>query len=55
MGAKTKIPAYLLILCAVAGAITGGTFVAVCMALTLIGGILAVLGTKTVTAEVIEK
>ena len=46
MGAKSRKPGILLILCAIGGAITGGTFVAVCMALTLVGGILATLGVK---------
>ncbi len=50
MGAKTKIPGILLILCAIGGAITGGTFVAVCMALTLVGGILALFQAKPETA-----
>lgn len=43
MNAKSKKVGFLLIACAIAGAITGGTFVAVCMALALIGGILVVL------------
>ena len=46
MGAKSRKPGILLILCAIGGAITGGTFVAVCMVLTLVGGILATLGVK---------
>lgn len=46
MGAKGKIPGILLMLCAIAGAITGGTLVAVCMILALIGGLLATIGTK---------
>ena len=43
MNAKSKKVGFLLIVCAVAGAITGGTFVAICMALALVGGILVVL------------
>ena len=46
MGAKGRTPGVLLILCAVGGAILGGTFVAVFMALVLIGGILALFGAK---------
>lgn len=43
MNAKSKRVGFLLIVCAIAGAITGGTFVAICMALALVGGILVVL------------
>ena len=43
MGAKGKVPGILLIVCAIAGAIFGGTLVAVCMVLALIGGILATI------------
>ena len=46
MNAKSKKPGLILILCAVVGAITGGTFVAVCMVLTLAGGVLATIGVK---------
>ena len=46
MNAKSRIPGLILIGCSIAGAITGGTFVAVCMALTLVGGILATIGVK---------
>lgn len=52
MGAKSRMPGVLLILCAIAGAILGGTFVAIFMALALIGGILALFGGKS--AIVIE-
>ena len=44
MGAKTKISGYALIVCAVVGAIVGGTLVAICMALALAGGIVATIG-----------
>jgi hypothetical protein len=44
MNAKTKKTGLILIFCAVIGAITGGSFVAVCMALTFLGGILATIG-----------
>lgn len=46
MGAKGRIPGVLLILCAIGGAILGGTLVAVFMALAAIGGILAVVGRR---------
>jgi len=46
MNAKSKVPSILLIICAILGIIIGGTFVAVFMVLALVGGILAVLGTK---------
>jgi len=44
MGANSKIPGVLLILCSVAGAILGGTFVALFMVLAFIGGILSLFG-----------
>tara|TARA_B100000378_G_scaffold54543_2_gene40258 strand:+ start:6607 stop:6984 length:378 start_codon:yes stop_codon:yes gene_type:complete len=46
MGAKSPLPGVLLILCALAGAVLGGTLVAIFMALALIGGILALFGNK---------
>ena len=46
MGAKGRVPGVLLILCAIAGAILGGTFVAVFMALAAAGGVLAVVGRR---------
>lgn len=46
MNAKSKKPGILLIISALIGAITGGTFVAVCMVLVLAGGILATIGVK---------
>ena len=46
MGAKGRGPGVLLILCAIGGAILGGTIVAVFMALAGIGGILAVVGRR---------
>jgi hypothetical protein len=39
-----KAPGVLLIMCAVAGAILGGTIVAICMMLALVGGVLAAIG-----------
>ncbi len=46
IGAKSKVPGILLIVNSIAGAILGGTLVAVFMLLSLVGGILAVVGTK---------
>lgn len=46
ISAKTRRAGYLLIACSIIGAVTGGTLVAVCMVLTLVGGILATIGTK---------
>lgn len=46
MNAKSRIPGMLLIVCAVAGMILGGTIVAVFMLLAFIGGILALIGGK---------
>jgi hypothetical protein len=46
MSAKSKKVGVFLIACAVAGAVLGGTFVAVFMVLALVGGILAVIGSK---------
>ena len=50
MGAKGRVPGVLLIVCAIAGAILGGTFVAVFMALAAVGGILAVVGRRETTS-----
>lgn len=44
IGNKTRTPGFLLILSSIAGAILGGTMVAVFMALALIGGILVAIG-----------
>lgn len=49
MGARSKMPGALLIICAIAGAILGGTFVAIFMALALVGGILALFGARKQT------
>lgn len=46
IGVRSRIPGVLLILCSIIGAILGGTLVAICMALALIGGVLAVVGGK---------
>ena len=44
MGAQGRTPGVLLILCAIGGAILGGTFVAIFMILAGVGGILALMG-----------
>ncbi len=52
IGAKGKLPGVLLIASAILGAILGGTLVAIFMVLALIGGILALFGTKKKTEQV---
>ncbi|MBA8858910.1 hypothetical protein FHW19_000582 [Ochrobactrum anthropi] len=44
LGAKGRLPGILLMICAIAGAILGGTLVAVFMVLAFIGGLIAILG-----------
>ena len=46
IGAKGRAPGILLIVCALAGAVLGGTLVAIFMALAAVGGLLAALGSK---------
>lgn len=46
LGARTRTAGVLLTLSALGGAIMGGTMVAVCMVLALVGGLLAALGAK---------
>ena len=46
MNARGRVPGILLILSALGGAALGGTLVAVCMVLTLAGGVLAVAGSS---------
>jgi hypothetical protein len=46
LNSQSKVPGILLILSSLAGAILGGTFVAVFMVLSLIGGVLALFGSK---------
>ena len=46
MSATSKKPGVLLILSSIAGAILGGTFVAIFMVLSLVGGILMMMGVK---------
>ena len=54
INAKSKVPSIILLISAILGAIFGGTFVAVFMVLALIGGILAVIGTKKVEEKTQE-
>ena len=44
IGARGRTPGVLLIVCALAGAVLGGTFVALFMILAAVGGILAAFG-----------
>lgn len=46
MNAASRWPGVLLIICAIAGAILGGTLVAIFMALALVGGLLALVGKR---------
>lgn len=46
MGAKSKTPGALLMVCSILGAVLGGTLVAIFMVLAFIGGLLATIGTK---------
>lgn len=48
LGSRSRLPGLLLIFSALAGVVLGGTLVAVFMVLALIGGILAMVGTKPV-------
>ena len=43
INAKSKVLGVLILICAIAGAILGGTLVAVFMALAFVGGILVIL------------
>lgn len=46
LGADSRMPGILLVLCSIAGAILGGTLVAIFMVLSLIGGVLAAMAGK---------
>lgn len=50
IGRPSRGAGIVLILTSILGAVLGGTLVAVCMALSLIGGILAVIGGKKASA-----
>lgn len=51
ISAKSKAPSALLITCSIAGMVLGGTLVALFMVLSIIGGILAFIGTKKPNVE----
>jgi len=51
MGAKTKKPGIMVILSSVCGVILGGTLVAVCLSLSFVGGMLAMIGIKKITTS----
>lgn len=51
MGAKSRKPGAMLIASSVLGMILGGTLVALFMLLSLVGGILAVVGIKAAQAD----
>ncbi len=51
IGAKGKISGILLIISSILGMVLGGTFVALFLFLSLIGGILALFGNKPVTPQ----
>lgn len=46
MGSESKWPGVILIITAILGAVLGGTLVAIFMALSLLGGVLALFGGK---------
>ncbi len=46
LGAESRWPAVMLAIGSVAGALLGGTLVAICMILSLVGGVLAFAGTR---------
>jgi hypothetical protein len=48
MQSNSRMPGWLLIVASIAGAILGGTIVAICMALVLVGGILCVIARRQV-------
>ncbi|EJF89417.1 hypothetical protein MEG_01888 [Bartonella tamiae Th307] len=54
IAAKGKVPGILLILSSLLGAFLGGTLVAICMVLALIGGIMALFGNKKQVATTVQ-
>lgn len=50
MRAKSRVPGALLVVCAIAGAFWGGPIVAIFMAFTAAGGMLAVVGKRETSA-----
>jgi hypothetical protein len=51
MSSNSRVPGMLLVLAAIAGAILGGTLVAVFMLLAFVGGILAAIGNGKAAAQ----
>ena len=51
MNAKSKMPGNNLIICSIAGALFGGTLVAVFMVLALMGGIINSIGSRKTVAS----
>ena len=51
MNSETKTPGILLIICAILGAVFGGTLVGIFMILTLAGGIMGLMGGKKETIK----
>lgn len=47
MGARSMVPGILLIVCSLAGAVLGGSIVAIAMVLALAGGVLVILGVRS--------
>ncbi len=50
MNTRSKVPAVLLILSSLVGAVFGGPLGTICMALALVGGILAIIGVSKAPA-----
>ena len=53
LGAKGRVAGILLVISSLAGAILGGTLVAIFMALAIVGGILAIIGGGKKKTEVL--
>jgi hypothetical protein len=52
LGSRGRLPGVLMIVCAIAGAVLGGTLVAVFMTLAFVGGLLAAIGGGAAPATV---
>ena len=51
IGAKSRVTGVLLILSSIVGAVLGGTLVAICLALSLVGCILATIAKRDLPAQ----
>jgi hypothetical protein len=51
LGTRSALPGILLVLSAILGAVLGGTLVANCMVLALIGGVLALFGSRSTAGD----